>query len=235
MATTDIIAYAAAIIGGCLVCISFFMKTIIPLRVVGAGSNIGFIVYGILASSWPVLLLHAALLPINCLRATQMVRLTRRVEAAASTGDPSGVWLRPYMNSKRLKAGDVLFRKGDEAAELYYLAEGRIELLEIEQDLVPGRIFGEIAFFTPERRRTLTARCTEASTVLTIDEGTLKQLYYQNPEFGFHLVNLVARRLAGDVRRLEARLKDQAAGEGAVANAASVVAEATGDAELGRS
>ena len=230
MTTTELIAYAAAIIGGLLVCISFFMKTIIPLRVVGAGSNVGFIIYGVLAQSWPVLLLHAALLPINCLRATQMVRLTRRVKAAAATGDPSGVWLRPYMNSRRLKAGDVLFRKGDEATELYYLAEGRIELTEIAQDLVPGRIFGEIAFFTPDRQRTLTARCTEASTVLTIDESTLKQLYYQNPEFGFHLVNLVARRLAGDIRRLEARLKDQAAG-----NAGSVVAEATGDAELGRS
>jgi len=233
MSTTEIIAYAAAIIGGCLVCISFFMKTIIPLRVVGAGSNVGFIVYGILAQSWPVLLLHAALLPINCLRATQMVRLTRRVEKASATGDPSGVWLRPYMRSKRLKAGEVLFRKGDDASELYYLAEGRIELTEIGENLAPGRIFGEIAFFTAERRRTLTARCIEASTVLTIDESTLKQLYYQNPEFGFHLVNLVARRLAGDVRRLEAKLREQSTGD--AKGDAPAVAERTGDAELGRS
>ncbi len=206
MTTVEGIAYAAAIIGGVLVCVSFFMKTIIPLRVVNAASNVGFIIYGILLQSWPVLCLNAALLPINCFRTVSMVRLTRRVKAAAATGDPSGVWLRPYMRTKKFAAGEILFRKGDPATELYYLAEGRIEFVEIEDELPPGRIFGEIAFFTHERKRTQTAKCLEPSTVLTIDESTLKQLYYQNPEFGFHLVSLVARRLAGNIDRLEAKL-----------------------------
>ena len=75
MTTQEIIAYAAAGVGGVLVCVSFFMKTIIPLRVVGAASNIGFIVYGALLQSWPVLLLNSALLPINCWRTISMMRL----------------------------------------------------------------------------------------------------------------------------------------------------------------
>ena len=65
------------------------MKTIIPLRVVNAASKVGFIVFGVLMHSRPVLLLNSALLPINCFRTVSMVRLTRRVSAAAATGDPS--------------------------------------------------------------------------------------------------------------------------------------------------
>lgn len=71
--------------------------------------------------------------------------------------------------------------------------------------LEPGNIFGEIAFFAPDKRRTHTARCASASTVLTVDEVTLKQLYFQNPAFGFHLIGLLAGRLSQDVRRIESR------------------------------
>ena len=212
MGTLEIIAYAAALIAACLVCISCFMKTIIPLRMVALGSNFGFIVFGVLTQSWPVLILHAVLLPINLYRLAEMMQLTRKVNAAAATGgDPTDVWLRPYMKRRKLAAGAVLFRKGDPATEIFYLATGRIEFVEIGEELPPGKIFGEIAFFTPERKRTMTARCVEASTVLTIREETLKQLYFQNPEFGFYLVNLVAGRLANNVERLELQLAQRAA------------------------
>ncbi len=110
------------------------------------------------------------------------------------------------MTTRKLAAGTTLFRKGDPATEIFYLAEGRIEFVEIGEDLPPGKIFGEIAFFTEQRLRTMTARCRENSTVLVIDEATLKQLYYQNPEFGFYLVRLVAQRLAKNVERLELQL-----------------------------
>ena len=202
----QIVAYAAAVVGGILTCISFFMKTIIPLRVVSAAANLAFVVYAVIMQSWAVFGLNAALFPLNCWRTLAMMKLTRRVRAASATGDPSGVWLRPYMRTRKFKAGAILFRKGDRAAEVYYLVDGGIDFPEIGVSLPPGRIFGEIAFFTHERKRTQTARCTVDSTVMTIDEATLKELYYQNPEFGFHLVSLVARRLAGNVDRLEAQL-----------------------------
>jgi CRP-like cAMP-binding protein len=99
----------------------------------------------------------------------------------------------------------VLFRKGDLADHLYCLVSGKIELDDIAVLLEPGKIFGEIAFFAPDRRRTHTARCVSACTVLMVDEATLKQLYFQNPSFGFHLIGLVAGRLSEDVRRIEKR------------------------------
>jgi CRP-like cAMP-binding protein len=152
------------------------------------------------------MLLYGVLLPVNIYRAAEMVRLTRRVRAAAATGDLSGVWLKPYMRKKRLKAGEVLFKKGDPADHLYFLAEGRIEWVEIGQMMEPGSLFGEIAFFAPDKRRTLTARCATDCTVLRIDETTFKQLYFQNPAFGFQVVNLVTSRLIADRHRLESMM-----------------------------
>jgi len=108
--------------------------------------------------------------------------------------------------SARIAAGQTLFRAGDKADFLYFLAEGRIEFVEIGEVMEPGRLFGEIAFFAPDKRRSMTARCVTACTVLHIDETTFKQLYYQNPAFGFEVVSLVAGRLMADVHRLQASL-----------------------------
>lgn len=204
-----VIAVVSVGIAGGLVIAASFVKTMIPLRWLAVASNVAFIAYAAFMPSLPMLLLHLTLLPINLWRVLEMVRLTRQVRAAATAGDDSGVWLKPYMRSKRLAPGRVLFKKGDHADRLYLLASGRVELVEIGVTLGPGRIFGEIAFFAPDRRRTMTARCLETCQVLSIDESTVRQLYHQNPEFGFALVGLIAGRLSDDVRRLEQRLKEQ--------------------------
>ena len=201
-----VLALCSAAVAALLVIVSSFVKTMIPLRCLAVGGNLGFLVYGAIHPSLVMMLLHGALLPVNIYRAAEMVRLTRRVRAAAAAGDLSGVWLKPYMRKQRLKAGDVLFRKGDTADHLYFLAEGRIEFIEIGEAMAPGSLFGEIAFFAPDKRRTLTARCTVDSTVLRIDEATFQQLYFQNPAFGFQVVTLVAGRLMADRNRLEHRL-----------------------------
>lgn len=213
-----VLALCSAAVAALLVIVSSFVKTMIPLRCLAVGGNLGFLVYGALHPSLVMMLLHGALLPVNIYRATEMVRLTRRVRAAAATGDLSGVWLKPYMRRQRLKTGDVLFRKGDAADHLYFLAEGRIEFVEIGEAMEPGSLFGEIAFFAPDKRRTLTACCTTDCTVLRIDEATFQQLYFQNPAFGFQVVTLVAGRLMADRNRLEQQL----AASGSQANVAGV-------------
>ena len=203
----EMLGLLAALAAGGLVLVSTFVKTMIPLRWLAIGSNLGFIGFGAVHPSYPMLLLHLTLLPINLSRLREMIRLTRRVRAAATDGELSGVWLKPYMRSARLSAGTILFKQGDRGDRLYLLADGRIELVEIGADIAPGEIFGEIAFFAPDRRRRLTARCTEACTVLSIDESTMKQLYYQNPAFGFKMIELVAGRLSADVWRLSEQLR----------------------------
>jgi CRP-like cAMP-binding protein len=132
-------------------------------------------------------LLHGTLLPINLYRFAEMLKLTRRVKSASKSSDMSGVWLKPYMKQTRCKAGTELFKKGDPAEHLYFLAEGKIEFVEISQTMGPGRMFGEIAFFAPNNQRTASARCVEDSLVLSMNQRTMKELYYQNPSFGFEL------------------------------------------------
>ena len=202
----QLMALVSVVIAVALTVAGTVVRTIVPLRWLAVGSNIGFMCYGALHPSLPMLALHLTLLPINLVRVVQMTRLTRRVASAVSASDDWGLWLRPYMRTRKLKAGAVLFQMGDTADQLYLLAEGRIELVEIGVVMEPGRVFGEIAFFAPDRRRTSTARCLTRCTVLSIDEEKFKELYYQNPDFGFEVVRLVAGRLSGDVQRLQAQL-----------------------------
>ena len=199
-------ALLAGAVAAVLIVVSAFVKTIIPLRWLAVGSNLGFVLYGALQPSWLVFVLHLTLLPVNVYRVFEMIRLTQRVTRSTQRSDASGVWLRPYMRKREHKDGDVIFHKGDEADQLYFLAEGRIEFVEAGRTLDAGRVFGEIAFFAPDRKRTSTARCVGKCTVLRIDEETFKQLYFQNPDFGFEVVRLIAGRLTGDVQRLEAEL-----------------------------
>jgi CRP-like cAMP-binding protein len=202
----DVLALGSVLVAAALVVVSAFVRTMIPLRWLAVGGNVGFLVYGALHPAPVMALLHGALLPINVWRATDMVRLTRRVSAAAAAQDLSGVWLKPYMRKRRYRAGQVLFHKGDAATHLYFLADGRIVFEEIHESMEAGALFGEIAFFAPDRKRSLTARCLTHCTVLCIDETTFQQLYFQNPSFGFQIVTLVAGRLMADQRRLQDQL-----------------------------
>ena len=199
----ELLALLSAAVAGLLVVVSAFVKTMIPLRWLAVGSNLGFIVYGLLNHSALMVALHAVLLPVNLWRVAQMVRLTRRVSASALDRQQLQVWLRPYMRSQRLKAGATLFRQGDEADRLYLLAEGQIEIPELGRCLNAGEMFGEIAFFAPDRLRSASARCVGDCLVLSIDEVTFKQLYFQNPDFGLQIVRLIAGRLSEDVQRLQ--------------------------------
>ena len=217
---TEIAAIVSLLVAAGLTVTSSFVKTMVPLRGLAVCSNIGFLCYGVLHGSAAMALLHATLLPINCVRFSEMLRLTRRVRVAATSADTSGIWLRPYMKQTRHKAGDVLFSKGDPADHLYFLAEGRIELVEIGSVMEPGRVFGEIAFFSPRQQRTLTARCLDDCLVLSVNQHTVLELYYQNPAFGFELIRLVANRLTADIDRHEVqieRLRAELAGREAAA------------------
>lgn len=202
----QIFAHLAAAVGIGMVMAGALMRTMMPLRWLAVGSNVGLMLFGALHPSAITFLIALALLPINIYRAVEVTRLTQRVKRAAAAADLASLWLKPYMKVRKLKAGHVLFNKGDTADRLHLLADGEMELAEIGQPLPVGRIFGEIALFSPNRIRTQTVRCVTACTVLEIHESTVKQLYYQNPAFGFHLIELLAGRLSSDVERAERRL-----------------------------
>jgi hypothetical protein len=176
-----------------------------PLRWLAAASGVASLAYAVLAPS-PITIVSAGLLlPLNLWRAIEVTRLTQRVRRAGVQADMAGVWLKPYMKSRRLKAGQLLFAKGDFADHLYMLVHGEAVLAEIGRPMEVGRIFGEIALFSPDQTRTQTVRAATDCTVLEIAGSTVKELFYQSPAFGFHLMELLAMRLGADVQRAERR------------------------------
>ena len=207
----QLLAHLSMVMAVGMVMAGALTRTMVPLRWLAAGSNLGLIVYGALHPSLPTLAVAVVLLPINMYRAVEITRLTRRVSRAEMASDQSGLWLKPYMKARNFRAGHTLFRKGDKAEHMYLLVEGQLELVEIGLAIKPGSILGEIALFSPSGLRTKTARCVSACTVLQIHESTVKQLYYQNPSFGFHLINLLAGRLSDDVARAETQSKSAVA------------------------
>lgn len=199
----QITAHLAALLGVGMVMVGALMRTMTPLRWAAVGSNIGLFSYGLLHPSPITMSVAAVLLPINVYRAVEVTRLTRRVRRATTAAEHAGLWLKPYMKARKLRAGKTLFSKGDRAEHLYLLVSGQLELLGTGRLLEPGRIFGEIALFSPSRLRTQTVRARTPCTLLQIHDSTVKQLFYQEPAFGFHMIELLAERLSNDVQRAE--------------------------------
>jgi len=192
----EFMGYVAAI----LVFSTFYMKTMLPLRIIAITSNLAFIIYAILGHLLPVLIVHSALLPLNLLRLFQIRRLLRQI-TAAQTGEFSIDVLVPFMTTKKFKAGESLFRIGDPAAELYVLREGSIRLPEVGVTLKEWEMVGEIGIFSRHRQRMASALCQTDCKVLVLTAEKALQLYYESPSFGFYVFQLVIDRLLTDLSR----------------------------------
>lgn len=191
-----------------LVIATLSMRTMVPLRIIGIASNVAFVTYGLLFGSLPTVVLHAILFPLNIYRLYEMLKLLREVKAA-SRGDQSMDWLKPFMTKRDIRAGDVLCHKGDDAEEMYFVVRGKLRLAEIGVELQPGAIVGELGFLSPDRKRTQTIECAENGSLLTITYDRLEELYYQNPTFGFYFLRLATSRLFENISRLETRLAER--------------------------
>jgi CRP/FNR family cyclic AMP-dependent transcriptional regulator len=191
-------------LGALVIIATYSMKTMIPLRVAGIAGSCIFITYGYLSGTWPVLMLHLVVLPLNIVRLIQMLRLIRKVSASAN-GEISIEWLKPFMSSRRCAAGEVLFRAGDVGDRMYYTVSGGFRLPELGIAVPPGQFVGDLGFVAPDQRRTASLRCEEAGEVLSIGYDQIRQLCFQNPTFGFFFLRLVSARLFADIERLRAQ------------------------------
>ena len=198
MDIVNIVGYIAA----GLVIATLSMRTMIPLRIVGIASNIAFITYGLMYHSPPTVTLHCILLPLNIYRLFEIRKLIEQIKTA-SQGDLSMDWLKPFMTRRKVKAGEVLFNKGDEADRLFYVLSGRLHLQEINVDIGPGSMVGELGMMAPGRTRTQTLVCAESGELLEATYERIQELYYQNPKFGFYLLRLSTGRLFENIARLE--------------------------------
>jgi CRP/FNR family cyclic AMP-dependent transcriptional regulator len=134
-----------------------------------------------------------------------MLQLIRRVEVA-SKGDLSTDWLKPFMKEERLKAGEIIFNRGDYAERLYMVLSGDVHIEQIDFTLHPGDLFGEIGLFSGDHQRTQTARALTDINLLWIGEGELAQICYQNPGIAFYFLRLTTNRLIANASRVSTSL-----------------------------
>ena len=187
-------------LGALMTLTTFSMKTMLHLRMVGIVSNLAFISYGAFGHVYPVLMLHLALLPLNVWRLWQLLQLTRQIEEISGS-QLSMEWLKPFSRRRTVQAGETLFRRGDAAAEVLFVLSGRFRAMEADVALGQGEVIGELGLITREHKRTQTVVCEEAGSLLSVTYDEVRQMYYQNPKFGFFFLELVAERLMRDAQR----------------------------------
>jgi cyclic nucleotide-binding protein len=199
------------------------MKTIIPLRCIGIATNVVALIYAYFMGLYPSMTVNLILLPLNGLRLYQMLHLIRQVRQA-SKSDLSMDWLKPFMTRRKVKTGDLLFAKGESATCMFFTLSGRYRLKELNIELLQGQLVGEMGFLSPDHRRTQTLECLEAGEVLSISYDEVRQLYFQNPEFGFYFLRLTSERLFHNMGQMEAeiaRLREASRDETSVRQAIS--------------
>jgi len=199
---------AIGMLGGAFYLASHYMRAMVPLRVLSLGSNVLFITFGLLHAKFdyaallgmPEILLNVILLPMNAKRLMEILRLTKQIENA-TVRSPVSEWLLPQMHLHKHKAGHVLFREGDAADEIYYVASGRLRLEGIGRTIGPGELIGEIGLFSPQKTRTQTIVCDSDCELYQMTDEQIYRLYYQNPKLGFFFMRLIVERLLRDIER----------------------------------
>jgi hypothetical protein len=188
MTWIDFLGYAAS----ATVLATFCMNTMIPLRVTAILSNILFASFGLWAHIYPVMILHLILFPVNAFRLIQIRRLVR---GTLQRTDLSMESILPIMSHRRFRAGEAVTRKGEPADRLFYLDRGEAEVAEIGKTVSSGSLLGEIGVFARDRRRTATVVCLTDCEIYELSESKTKELYYQDPSFGFAVLQIIITRL----------------------------------------
>jgi len=139
----------------------------------------------------------------------QAIRIVERLDQVrnmelddAEQGASLRDWLLPHMSHESHRKGEVLFRKGDPARALYFIQQGTVALPEIRKEMMEGALFGEIGIFVPEQTRTCTARCETDAQLFCLTAERAKRLFFENPQFAYHVMQLISKRLRDDQTRL---------------------------------
>ena len=194
MSALEILGYA----GGVLVFSTFYLKTMIPLRLVAIASNVVYIAYSAMAGLLPILLLHVLLMPLNIWRLIEVKQLIRKVRASTQSGMSAPELIVPYMRQVKRNKGERVFVKGDSADSVYYLFRGSARLTGKNIVVPEGQMIGVMGIFSREHLRTDTAVCLTDVELGVISKNRILELFYQNPDFGAFLIRMVAQRAALD-------------------------------------
>jgi CRP-like cAMP-binding protein len=99
--------------------------------------------------------------------------------------------------TRTFKAGEVIFREGDPAGELFVVVTGRVDIKRGDRTIetVPENvIFGEMALVDDEPRSASAVAATE-STIVPVSEQQFLFMVRHTPFFALNVMRTLARRL----------------------------------------
>jgi len=192
-----------ALAGAIFFVATLLTQTMVPLWVANMIGCLFFAIFGALSGAITTFFLYLLMIPINAWRLRQMLALVKKARSA-SQGDMSMEWLKPFMTQRTYRKGSILMKKGDAAHDMLLTVTGKFRVVEIDLEVPPGRLMGELGFLTPDNRRTATIECIEDGQVLTITYEKLLEIYFQNPQFGYYFLVLTSQRLLENLARAEA-------------------------------
>jgi CRP/FNR family cyclic AMP-dependent transcriptional regulator len=119
--------------------------------------------------------------------------------------------LAPRAITTRFKKGAVIFRKGDLGSQLYAVGVGAVRISAPSEQgkdailnlIVPGELFGEIAFLDGGQR-TADAVAIENCEVIVIERRDFLPLLHDHPEIAIGLI----KTLCGRIRRTSEQVED---------------------------
>jgi CRP/FNR family cyclic AMP-dependent transcriptional regulator len=115
----------------------------------------------------------------------------------ADTSVDFGILVGAGAPTREYKAGDVIFREGDPAEELFIVKSGTVELRLGNRLLgtLPERsIFGEMALIDRGARSATAVAATDAA-VVPIGEKQFLFLVSRTPHFALNVMRVLVRRL----------------------------------------
>jgi CRP/FNR family transcriptional regulator, cyclic AMP receptor protein len=98
---------------------------------------------------------------------------------------------------RSFKAGEIIFRQGDPAEELYIVKSGKVEIRlgnRLLDSLPELSIFGEMALID-HRPRSATAVAATDATVVPVSEKQFLFLVSRTPHFALNVMRVLAQRL----------------------------------------
>jgi CRP/FNR family transcriptional regulator, cyclic AMP receptor protein len=118
--------------------------------------------------------------------------------------------LAPRVISTKVKKGAVIFRKGDIGSKLYAVRAGAVRISAPSEEgkdaifnlVVPGELFGEIAFLDGGQR-TADAVAIDNCELMIIERRDFIPLIQDNPEVAIRLITILCGRLRKTSEQVE--------------------------------
>lgn len=137
---------------------------------------------------------------------TELISILRKKEVLLLRGlftvmpADTGHYLRELTTryGREFKAGDYVFKQGDDGHDIFYVVSGSIKLVmngNLLREMEAGDYFGEMAFLTDTPRFTDAVVASETAQVIVISSTNIETLMMDDPKVAMNFLKEMASRL----------------------------------------